>query len=93
MNNIITAVEAHKITETANSRNFEEVLQRAINIISHAAKQGKYNTTICINALITTVPWRDEDNKIFINYLQELGYKIQEAYKTDLCLYFVTVSW
>lgn len=91
--NMLTAADARKITETANSRNFEEVLQRTINIISHAAKQGKCSTNICINALITTAPWRDEDNEILINYLQELGYKIQEVHKTDLYLYFVTVSW
>lgn len=97
---IITATEAHRITEEAASNSFKELLERAINQIITAARKGRYNTDICINAFISsTIPWSDNDNEHFVNALKELGYKTQKIRKeltypdSNECLYFVTVSW
>lgn len=97
---IITAAEAHRITEEVVCNSYKEALEKATDQIVAAARQGKYSVNLCLNGIISsTTPWSDKDSERFINALENLKYKTQNIRKEptypnfDKYLYFVTVSW
>lgn len=98
--NIITASEAHKITEEAVCNNYKEALKKATDQIVATARKGKYSMDICINCFIgSPISCNDDNSERFVDALEEFGYKTQKIRKelaypgSDIWLYCVTVSW
>lgn len=97
---IVTASEAHRITEEAVCNNYKKVLKKATDQIVAAAQKGKHSIDLCINCFIgSPISCNDDDSKRFVNAFEEFGYKTQKIRKepaypgSDIWLYCVTVSW
>ena len=97
---IITASEAHKITEKAICNNYKEALEKATDQIVAAARKGKHSINLCISCFIgSPISCNDDDSEHFVDALKELGYKTQNIRKelaypgSDKWLYCVIVSW